>query len=186
MNMQLKGWILLAGMVLLVLMSGCSGKHKLVSGAPDWVNRGSGAFKDGESRQFYGVGVVTGVPSRTLARQTADQRARADIARQFDTFVSNLFRDYLASTNTNMGDKTVEEQHVEQTIKNLTNVSVRGARVIEYWKEPDSDTIYALARLDLEGVKATLEQMERMDERMKGYVRDNAARAFDRLNQEGR
>ncbi len=184
MKLLSKSWILM--FVLLALMAGCSGKHKLVAGAPDWVNQGSGAFKDGESRQFYGVGVVTGVPSQTLARQTADQRARADIARQFDTFVSNLFRDYLASTSSNLGEKVVEEQHVEQTIKNLTNVSVRGAKVVDYWKEPETGSIFALARLDLAGVKATLDQMERMDDRMKGYVRDNAEAAFDQLSSKGK
>ena len=176
--------ILILFAVLAVLVAGCSSKHQLVAGGPDWVNHGSGAFDEGDAKVFYGVGSVTGINSPSLAVQTADQRARADIASQLETYVANLFRDYQASTAATVGNQVVEEQHVEGNLKSLTQVSVRGARVVEHWKDPETNTIYALTKLDLEGFTATLEQMKEMDPALKTFVRSNAEKAFDRLRQE--
>ncbi len=177
--------IFLAMVVSVVgMVAGCQGKHKLVPAAPDWVNRGSGAFEDEGVKVFYGAGAVTGITSQPLAVQTADQRARADIAKQLDTYVANLYRDYQTSTAAAMGKRVMEEQHVEESLKTFTQISVRGARVVDHWKDPETNTIYSLARLDLEGIKATLEQMQEMDPALRGFVRSNAEKAFDEIRQE--
>lgn len=168
----------------LMILGGCSGKHKLVSGAPDWVNRGSGAFKDNGSRIFYGVGAVTDISSQPLAVQTADQRARADIAKQLDTYVANLYRDYQVATAAAMGKAAMEEQHVEESLKSFTQVTLRGARVIDHWKEAETNTIYSLTKLDMEGIKTTLEQMKEMDPKLRGFVTSNAEKAFDQIKEE--
>lgn len=154
----------------------------MVAGAPDWVNRGSGAFKDSGARVFYGVGAVSGVESPSLAMQSADQRARADIARQLDTFVTGLYRDYQTATAGVAGRDSLEEQHIDDTLKNLTRISVHGARIIDHWRDPRTDTLYALARLDLDGVKSAVEQMHDMDQTLRSHVRSGAEEAFDRLN----
>lgn len=182
----LSRWVIWMGAAALLALAaaGCSGKHKLVAGAPAWVNHGSGAFAKDDAKLFYGVGAVTGVASPSLARQTADQRARADIAAQLDTYVANLYRDFQSSTAATGGSPSVEEQHVEGNLKSLTQVSVRGARVLEHWRDPQTDTIYALARLDLDGFTATVGQMQELDPALKTYVRAHAEEAFDRLAQE--
>ena len=175
--------------VILALLSlvACSSKHKLVAGGPDWVNQGSGAFEKEGDRVFYGVGAVAGISSQTLAVQTADQRARADIAKQLDTYVANLYRDYQTSTAAAMGRQEMESQHVEQSLKTFTQVSVKGAKVVDHWKDPETNTIYSLVRLDLDGVKATLEQMKEMDPDLRGFVHSNAEKAFDEIRlDEGR
>ena len=171
-------------LAVVVMAAGCSGKHKLVAGAPQWVNRGGGAYDDAGVRVFYGVGAVTGVTSQPLAVQAAEQRSRADIARQLDTYVADLYRDYQTSTGAAGGKLPAESQHVEQSLKTFTQVSVRGARVVDHWREPETNTVYALTRLDLEGVKATLEQMEQIDPQLRGYVRSNAEKTFDELRRE--
>jgi hypothetical protein len=176
--------LVLTILVLSSLFVGCSGKNKLVADAPSWVNRGSGAFKDQGSRVFYGVGAVTGISSQPLAVQTADQRARADIARQLDTFVTGLFRDYQTSTVAVLGQAPMEEQHVEDSLKNLTRISVHGAKVIDHWRDPKTNTIYSLVRLDLEGIKASVGEMREMDQSLRGYVRSQAEAAFDEIRRE--
>ncbi len=178
--------VLVFGLVVVSLASltACSGKHKLVAGAPEWVNKGSGAFDDEGDRVFYGVGGITGISSQTLAVQTADQRARADIAKQLDTYVANLYRDYQTSTAATMGQQEAQAQHVEQSLKTFTQVSVKGAKVVDHWKDPETNTIYSLVRLDLDGVKATLEQMKEMDPSLRGFVQSNAEKAFDEIRRE--
>lgn len=181
----MKGVLFIAAAVLLAVAGGCSGKHKLVAGAPDWVNHGSGAFAKKDSRVFHGVGSVTGISSPSLAVETADQRARADIARQFDTYVNSLLRDYQAATSASTQGIGVEEQQVEASLKTLSQVSVRGARVLNHWKDPKTGTIYSLVRLDLEGVRATAEGMQEMDPGLRNHIRTNAERVFDEHRTEG-
>jgi len=169
--------------VALALFAGCSSKTKLVAGAPDWVNLGSGAFDDAGAKIFYGVGVVTGISSPSLQRETAEQRARAEIARQLNTFVTDLYRDYQVATDVRAGQPAQEEQHIDLTLKSLAEVTVRGARVVEFWRQPETDTIYALAKMDVVGFKSAVEEMGTLDPGFRGYVRDHAEQAFDTLKQ---
>jgi hypothetical protein len=166
-----------------VALAGCSSKTKLVSGAPDWVNMGSGAFDDDGSKMFYGVGVVTGISSPSLSRETAEQRARAEIARQLQTYVTDLYRDYQVATDIRAGQPAQEEQHIDATLKSLAEITVRGAKVVEFWRQPDTDTIYALAKLDVTGFKSAIVDMGGLDPGFRGYVREHAEQAFDSLKQ---
>ena len=67
-------------------------------GPPKWVKQGSGAYNEKDAKNFYGVGAVTGVRNEPLAWDTAENRARAEIAKTFDTYTGYLMRDYAAST----------------------------------------------------------------------------------------
>ncbi len=172
--------VLLCG--ALALLAGCSSKSKLVADAPDWVNMGSGAFDDDNTKVFYGVGVVTGITSPSLSRQTAEQWARAEIARQLKSYVTDLYRDYQVATETQANKAMLEEQHIDATLKNLAEVTVRGARIVEFWRMPETDNIYALAKLDVVAFKSAIEEMGALDEGFRGYVRDHAEQAFNRMN----
>jgi len=170
-------------MVALLGSAGCSSKHKLVAGAPDWVNQGSGAFDDAGSRVFYGVGAVAGIVSQTLAVQAADQRARADIGRQLETLVSGLSRDYQAATSPQGINPGMEEQQLEQSLKTVTEVAVRGSRVVDHWKDPETNTVYSLVKLDLDGFKAAISQLEEVDPARRGFIAENAEKTFDQLRE---
>lgn len=178
-------WALLL-MVLLVSTAGCSGKHKMVAGAPDWVNEGSGAFEDNGDSVFYGVGSVTGVQSLSLSRETAEQRARAEVARQLHSYVTDLYRDYQVATGVGQDKALLEEQHIDGTLKNLSQVTVRGAKVIEFWREPESDTVFALVRTDLAAMKAAIGDMREIDPEFRQYVNTHAEEAFKNLEQQAK
>lgn len=169
---------------LILPAGGCSSKHEMVPGAPDWVNLGSGAFEDSGEKVFYGVGAVTGISSPSLKTQAADQRARADIARQLDTYVTNLYRDYQRATPETMGRPAVEEEHVDQGLKSFTQITVRGVRIIDRWRNPENETLYALARIDLEGIRSTLDELEAMDPSVRQHMRNNAEKVFEEMRHE--
>ena len=63
---------------------------------PEWVNKGSGAF-GGEKKVFYGVGSASGIRNHSLARATADNRARNEISKIFEVYSASLMKDYQAS-----------------------------------------------------------------------------------------
>ena len=111
-------------------------------GKPGWVNRGSGAVATDEKRAFYGVGLANGIKNPSLLRTTADDRARAEMAKLLEVYSASLMKDYQASSNGK------EEQSVEQAIKTAANASLRGVEIVDRYIAADG-TVYALAQLDL-------------------------------------
>jgi hypothetical protein len=150
---------------------------------PEWVLKGSGAFGGDEGRVFYGVGSVTGIQNPSLARTTADNRGRAEIAKIFQTYSASLMKDYAASTTA--GDMTAssEEQHVEQAIKTFSAMTLSGVQMVDHWYHPDG-TVYALARLDLAALTDGLEKMKELSAEIRDHVRKNAERVHMDLEHE--
>ena len=66
---------------------------------PAWTYKGSGAFDDEKKgKVFYGVGIASGIKNKALLFNTADNRARAEVAKVLETYVASLAKDYMAST----------------------------------------------------------------------------------------
>jgi hypothetical protein len=172
------------GFAAMLAAVGCGGNK--VSGpvaekAPEWVNKGNGAFKDGGAAAFYGVGIAQGIRNRALSVSAADDRARAEIAKIMNSYVSVLTKDYMASTTAGDMKQSSEEQHVSQTLKNFAKFTLHGAVIIDHWKDPADGTMFALCKLDMAAVKKTLADSKELDEKMRDYVRANAEKAFDEL-----
>jgi hypothetical protein len=171
-------------LLALGVAAGCGGRK--VSGpvaerAPDWVNKGNGAFKDGGQSVFYGVGIAQGIRNRALSLTAADDRARGEIAKIMNSYVSVLTKDYMASTTAGTMDKSSEEQHISQTLKNFAKFTLHGAVIVDHWKDPSDGTMFSLCKLDMNAVKKTLEDSKELDSKMRDYVRANAEKAFDEL-----
>lgn len=183
----------LIGMLLISSIFGCAGSKKGVAVAPpvqptsiepEWVRKGAGAFLDKNSKAFYGVGAVSGVMNKPLAIATADNRARAEIAKVFETYSASLMRDYAASTTAGDFKKTSEEQNIEQAVKTFSAATLSGVVIIDHWTDPQDKTTYSLARLDLENFKETLNKMKELNAETRDFVRKNAEKAFEELEAE--
>jgi 3-deoxy-D-manno-octulosonic acid (KDO) 8-phosphate synthase len=167
--------------VAIAALAGCGGKQALMpKEAPAWVIKGSGAFKDAGESVFYGVGAVVGMNNKPLAVTSAENRARAEVAKVFQTYSASLMKDYAAST-TGGDTPTSEEQHIEQTIKTFSAVTLSGVMIVDRWEDPNNATIYSLARLDLKAFEDQVKKMQELNANVKAYVKDNAERAFDDL-----
>lgn len=154
-------------------------------GPPDWVEEGSGAYhSDEDDKAFYGVGSVVGVANEPLAWDTAENRARAEIAKNFETYTGYLMRDYAASTTAGDFTKGTEEQNVERAIKTFASVTLTGVKPIERYKDDEKDTYYVLAKLSLADMKKSLAEARELNSEIRDFVRNNAERLFDRLEQE--
>jgi hypothetical protein len=172
-------------LLLAVWMTGCAGGPKVTGGKPpEWVLKGSGAFKDAGNKIFYGVGSVTGIRNRSLANTSADNRARAEITKIFETYSASLMRDYSASTTAGNFDKSAEEQHVEQTVKTFSSATLSGVMIVDRWTDPNDGTVYALAKLNLDQFKDSLDRAKELNGEVRDYVKKNAEKAFDRLEEE--
>ena len=155
----------------------------LHANGPDWVNRGSGAFGGEKGKIFYGVGIASGIRNAAMRRSTSDSRARSEIAKTLDTFVSVLNKDYMASTTAGDMSASSEEQHVEQALKTYSNMELSGVSIVDHWVDNDG-TEYALAQLDMEQFKNGMDKMKELNAKVCDAVRANADKAFDELDAE--
>lgn len=169
--------------IFILLLAGCAG-GSLKSEEPDWVRKGTGAFLDKDQKAFYGVGAVMGVKNKPLAKTTADNRARAEIGKIFETYSASLMRDYAASTTAGDFKKTSEEQNIEQTIKTFSANTLSGVVIIDHWSDPSDGTLYSLARLDIDRFKENIQQAKELNAAVRDYVRANAEKAFNQLEKE--
>ncbi|MBI3551054.1 MAG: hypothetical protein HY077_00930 [Elusimicrobia bacterium] len=178
---------LLSAAALAVMVTACGGgavKGPIAAQAPDWVNKGSGAFKDGGAGVFYGVGIAQGIRNRALSVTASDDRARAEIAKIMNTYVAVLSKDYMASTTAGDMSKSSEEQHVSQTLKSFAKFTLHGAIIVDHWKDPTDGTMFALCKLDMKAVEQTLADSKELDSKVRDYVKANAEKAFDELQAE--
>ena len=171
---------LIGGGVAIALLIGLAA----CGGPPKWVKQGSGAFNEKDSKAFYGVGSVSGMRNEPLAWDTDENRARAEIAKTFETYTGYLMRDYAASTTAGDFSKGVEEQNVERAIKTVTATTLSGVRPIERYKDEKTSTYYVLAKLNLEDMKNNLEQAKELNSQVRDFVRRNADKLFEKLEKE--
>lgn len=171
-------------------LTGCGGRKTngpIAAQAPDWVNKGNGAFKDAGQGTFYGVGIAQGIRNRALAVTASEDRARAEVAKILDTYVAVLTKDYMASTTAGDMTQSAEEQHVESVLKTFSKFTLHGAIIVDHWRDPSDGTMFALCKLDMKAVQDTLAQSKDLDSKIRDYVRANADKAFDELqNEEGK
>ena len=150
------------------------------AGGPDWVSKGNGAYSGDKGKVFRGVGIAGGIRNPSMRRSTADLRARAEIAKTLDTYVSALNKAYQASTTAGDMSKSSEEQHVSEALKGFTQMQLSGAQIIDHWIAADG-TEFALAELDLQGMKDNMDKMKELNAKVRDAVRANADKAFDEL-----
>jgi hypothetical protein len=164
---------------------GCAGSKPqagpVAEKAPEWVNKSSGAFKDGGQSVFYGVGIAQGIRNRALSVSAADDRARAEIAKIMNQYVSVMGKDYQNSVTAGDMSKSSEEQSVTATLKTFAKFTLHGVIIIDHWKDPSDGTMFALAKLDMAAVKKTLDDSKQLDSKVRDYVKANAEKAFDEL-----
>lgn len=171
-------------LVVIFSLVGCGGKGLHRASEPDWIQRGSGAFLDKTQQSFYGVGAVVGIKNKPLARTAADNRARAEISKIFETYSASLMRDYSASTTVGSFEVSSEEQNVEQSIKTFSATTLNGVMIIDHWSDPSDGTYYALARLDLAQFRENINKAKELNASVRDFVKENAEKAFNQLKSE--
>ena len=150
------------------------------AGGPEWVNKGNGAFSGDKGKVFRGVGIAGGIRNPSMRRSTADVRARGEIAKILDSYVSVLNKAYQASTTAGDMSASSEEQHVSEALKSFSQVQISGSQIVDHWIAADGSE-FALAELDLAGMKDNMDKMKELNAKVRDAVRANADKAFDEL-----
>jgi len=183
-----KGFCILVAVGVLVFV-GCAKKKPEPApsgappGSPAWVYKGSGAFDVDKGKIFYGVGIASGIQNKALLFSTADNRARAEIAKILETYVALLAKDYMASTTAGDMSASAEEQHVEQALKTFTKTTLHGARIIDHWQDREDGSLFSLCELDLFAFREALSDYKELDSQVRDFVRDNAEKLHKQLKE---
>src|SRR5690606_24671343 len=119
-----------AVLVMGVALAACAGGRTRVEsdlaikGAPDWVNEGVQALDNRGGRLIHGIGSAPKMPDASLQRTTADDRARAEVARVLSSFMNVVSQDYIASAD--YGDRSVEARGSSRQSDNLNRPTMPG------------------------------------------------------------
>ncbi len=149
---------------------------------PAWTMQGGMAFPADIGKVFYGVGMASNISNPSLLRETADNRAISEMAKQFEVYTSSLMNDYMASTSA--GDKSAEEQHVETIKKTVVKQTLNGVMIVDRCQDRGSGMFYSLSRLDIDKFKDAISKKGELSDRVKEYVRENANKMAEKLEKE--
>lgn len=184
MHMKLSRYAAHLAVMLLAagLLTACSSRTTVesnlgIKGAPDWVNKGSQALNDQGGRLIHGIGSAPSMNDQSLQRSTADDRARAEVARVLSSFMHVISQDYSASAGS--GQNQESDQSVSRQIQNITDQNVSGARIIAQWADPKTGTIWSLAELDMKQVKDMVANSKDMNAAFRDYFNSHADNLFD-------
>ncbi len=163
-----------------IVLFGCSGNETIesdlgIKGAPDWVNEGTQAVNDRDGQLIQGVGMAPPMNDPSLQKSTADNRARAEVARVLSTFIDSTINDYSSSNNGN------NSSSVERDIRSATKLALNGAIIKGNWKDKKSGAIYSFAELDMDKVEKAIEATSAMNENFKSYFSKNSNANFNRF-----
>ena len=182
--MKSPGKAVMALITAVLLLAGCSSKTVVesdlnIKGAPEWVNEGTQMLNDKDGRLFHGVGQAQAMGDESLQFSTADERARAEVARVLSSFLKVASKDY--SVMASSGGEQANEQSVSRQIDNLTQVNLTGAKIIGRWRDKKTKTVYSIAELDMKRMKETVGQLQEMSPGLRDFLTNESDTIFDRL-----
>jgi len=133
------------GTVCLVLLTGCGGNKAQApvneSDVPDFVLN-----PPRQQGVLFGTGIAE-QQSMQLAKETADLRAKKEIAKVLGQKVSNLMKDFMGQAG--LGDGAEVTEFVQSVSKSVTNVDLVGVTIER--REYKNNKMYSLARYPLDG-----------------------------------
>ena len=186
-------------MILFLMLSvnACTGVQKIPDApkalasydAPDWVLKGSGAYSDEKGKAFFGVGSATGIKNFSLQRTVADDRARNDLAKVFQFYVSSLTKDYQGHTTAGSFKNSSEEQNAEIAMKVVVAQTMRGVTIVDHFEIPERQEFLSLARLDYAAFEKNVEANEnfkQLPEKLREDIKNRAEKLHEEMEEESR
>jgi len=108
-----------------------------------------------------------------IRRESADNRARAELLRTISSYIEYLMKDYAGS----------EGQYIERALKTFVQGYVDAAPIVDHFVADNGD-VYALARMDLEQLKDVIKEMKEVKGEDKKYLIERSELMFKELEEE--
>jgi hypothetical protein len=127
-------------------------------------------------------GSVQGMSSVSLARSAAEGRARTELARVLQVRVKSMLKDYQSAAQGGPEQATSSEQYVEDTSKQITDLTLSGSQVEETFVSK-TGTFWALVVLDADAFKDSLQKSNELNSQVRAAIVERAERSFRQLDQ---
>ena len=179
-------------MVILTMAAGCGETAPVLTGSAPRADRLQGELKAGPEwvREdcrpqmaqpgLCAVGVVAGIRNPSLARETAESRGQAGIARQLNALIEEVGRDFEDSVG--VDERGQEGQHSESGRYHRNSMHIIGARVTKWWAS-ETGSLYAMVVLEPNGMAATLTREGEVSHAVRSEVMRRAERVYQELRQ---
>ncbi len=152
--------------------------------APKWVTQPAKYRKDDDGNKVVcAEGSIGGTASMSMAQTASAGRARTALARNLETKVVAMLKDYQSTTTGGAQFKSAanDEQHVQDASKQITNTTLSGTEVTDTWISKTS-TMHSLVCLNVERFKGAVSGMKQLDEQIRQAVVQRAEKAWDELD----
>ena len=152
--------------------------EKDLDAAPAWVREDCRAKMSQPG--LCAVGIVAGIRNPSLARDTAEIRGQAGIARQLTTLIEEVGRDFEDAVSEN--EHGQEGQHAESARYHRNSVRIIGARATKWWAS-STGVLYAMVVLETNGIATTLAQSGGITPAVRAEVTRRADRLYEELRE---
>lgn len=133
--------VVLAVVLSFTLISCSSTDNPKEPAKPEWGE----IYKEDGNIVIEGLGSVQGVKNTSLAWQTAENRARADVAKKLNSIYMGLTKDYMQSIS-DLVDESSEEQMIETAQKSFVFERLSGVQIVDRDQNPESGVYWAYAK----------------------------------------
>ncbi len=172
-----------------LLLAACGGpkyQFGVPDDAPDWVKAPPKSKKT-----YTAIGISAPGLSISASRRQAEARARAQIGRQLESRISQMYRDFGEQASEGMaaeGGLTTSQQEGARTVSvQVSKQTISGATVVEYWTNPENGETWALIELSKEDALGTardaLLEQARKDRMYAQELANQAQEELERLIQ---
>jgi hypothetical protein len=168
--------LMLCGLLSAILLA-CSGAGVKPGSEPDWVSGNSARYTN--QRYLLGRGQADDTA-------TAEDRARADLAKIFVVNINVADIDKQKFTSSTAGEKPSSEltSEVSRTIVTSTGQILKGVQIADIWKDETSKTVHALAVLPRQEASHGIRQeISRLDSLTRLSIEEaaNATQPLDKI-----
>ena len=134
----------LTAIAAMALLAACGG-------APKWVTMQGAAFDDNGATALYGVGMAKIGPNLAATRAKAEARARAELAKQIETYASSFIKDFMEEHKDYMADdaSASSTEFFSSVAKNIAEATLVGSMVVDTYRGDDGYW-YSLVKLPLD------------------------------------
>ena len=168
----------ITALMAIFLLSACSSsKPQNDSDIPDFVLN-----PPTEKGSLFGTGIADQQSSQ-LAKETADLRAKKEIAKVLSQKVSNLMKDFMSQIG--MGEHPETTEYVQSITKSVTDMELNGVQIVR--RDYIKGKMYSLAKFSFDN--QAMEMIQKMAEQKMASKNAllsefRAKKGFEELNAE--
>jgi hypothetical protein len=139
------------------------------------------AFADQQHHPVCGVDGIFNAKNPMLARTGAEAKARANLAKKIRTAVKAGLVLYETNRNKSSGEQTIDELYVEDTYKEIAEMTLAGVKVHQTYRSPQG-WVWVVVAMDMDTFHQQVQRLDKYDEGLRKEIVEHAEDSFRELD----